>query len=69
MELSETEKLVITTLAIYTVGNELEQIKIFPKELFIKYLNSLTDLQKEIVSYFECEKKVFLDKVKRESEK
>lgn len=55
-DLSDADVFVIKTLATYSVMDVLEQNKIIDKELFTSYYEKLSEIQKEIVSYFLVEK-------------
>ena len=63
MCLSDTEKLVIKTLANYVLTCELVQNKIVKNDAWEKHYESLTDIQKEIVAIFESEKNNILEKI------
>lgn len=54
--ITEIEKLIIQTIAGYVLMNELAQNKIIPKEMWIKYVDDLSEIQKEIVMIYEGEK-------------
>ena len=61
--LTESEKLIIKTLARYVLISELEEKKFFPKEMWREFVDGLTDIQKAVVALYEDEKRIVLKEV------
>jgi ADP-heptose:LPS heptosyltransferase len=61
--ISESEKLIIQTIAGYVLMGDLEQNKILPKKMWTEYVDNLNEIQKEIVSLFEIEKNNLMEKI------
>jgi hypothetical protein len=61
--ISESEKLIIQTIAGYVLMGDLEQNKILTKKMWTEYVDNLNEIQKEIVSLFEIEKNNLMEKI------
>ena len=56
MYLTEPDQAIIKTLSYYVLMGDLEQQGIMPHDKYQDFINGLTDVQQEIVSYYEKEK-------------
>lgn len=55
-ELADADVFIIKTLATYSVMDLMEQNKVIDKQLFSDYYEKLSEIQKQVVSYFIAEK-------------
>jgi hypothetical protein len=67
--LSDADVFIIKTLAAYSVMDVLEQNKVIDKDLLLEYYNKLSDVEKQIVSYFVVQKRERMNAVSNIMEK
>ena len=68
MNLNEADKAIIKTLAFYVLLGELEQNKKISSEMWKEQFEGLTEIQKQVASYFETEKGIIIKKIMKNLE-